>query len=224
MVDFDAYPNHNRYRALHVTDPLQRGLDVYALQTALTGCGFDPGPHDGILGRTTGAAIRSAQQRYALVIDGIAGGLTQRALALDVAIRVSATHRVTAGALKGQLEHESSLRLGNYSAQRPDGSYDAGVAQFNTAHTPASEGFDAPVSIDRLARTVRKHFDLFDGVPARRRWALAQGAHNAPAYACWIARAEGALNVTSGMTLRPSVAARSTFEAYVASVSVYLTI
>lgn len=221
---FDTFPAFSRYRTLHVTDPVQRGEDVYALQTALLACGFDPGPWDGVLGRTTGAAIRSAQAQFpAMIVDGLAGGKTQEALARFLADRASATNRIAAGALRGQIEHESGFRVGNYSPQRADGSYDAGVAQRNTKHTPAKNGFNVPESIAALGALVRRHFDLFDGLPIRRRWALAQGGWNAPAFACWIAREEGALNVTAGMTAKPSDTARRTFEAYVSAVSVYLS-
>lgn len=221
---FQTVPTYWRYRTLRVTDPLMRGEDVYALQTALFACGFDPGPWDGILGRGTGAAIRSAQSHFGLVLDGLAGGKTQEALARHLADRASDTHRITKGALRGQLEHESGFRVGNYSPARSDGSYDAGVTQRNTAHTPAKEGFNVPESINALALLVRRHYDLFEGLPVRRRWSLAQGAWNAPAFACWIARAEGATRVTAGMTLKPGATARQTFEAYVASVSTYLTV
>jgi hypothetical protein len=130
--------------------------------------------------------------------------------------------RLPDGAMKGQLGHESGFRLGNYSDLRSDGSFDAGVAQRNTAHTPAKQGFDVPGSITALAKLVRGHWDLFAGVKGTRRWALAQGAWNAPAFACWLAREEGAVDVPRALCARPGTTARRTFEEYVASVSAYL--
>lgn len=225
MTLFVGFPRYNRYRTLHVTDPLQRGADVYALQTALYACGFDPGPWDGVLGRGTGAAIRSAQAQFpGLIVDGLAGGKTQEALARYLANRASEAHKIATGALRGQLEHESGFRLGNYSPQRSDGSYDAGVAQRNTAHTPAQEGFNVPESINALALLVRKYHDLFDGLPPRRRWALAQGAWNAPAYACFLAREEGVKGIDAHCSRNLGPTARQTLEAYIQSVTSYLVV
>lgn len=222
---FDFSPAYNRFRTLFLTSPMQQGEDVFALQTGLTELGFPCGAPDGILGNKTHQAIRSAQETFYLVVDGKAGGDTQKAIAMELAERVAVNTRVPLSAFKGQLELESGYRLGNYSPSRPDGHFDAGVAQRNTKYTPPEQGFDPAASILVLGQTVRKHFDLFSGVaPTQRRWALAQGAWNAPAFACYIAREEGASKVTAGMTSKPSVDARPIFEAYVAHASVYLTI
>lgn len=221
---FTDYPSYPPYRTLCLTSPPQIGEDVYALQTALNECGFDCGQADGTLGTKTSAAIKLAQKLFFLGVDGKAGGLTQKALAMEIAAMVAASLKVPAGVFRGQLEHESGYRLGNYSAQRADRTYDAGVAQRNTKFTSPSIGFDTKTSIRALGEVVQKHYDLFAGVSTRRRWALAQGAWNAPAFACYLAREEGATKVTSGMTLRPSDAQRKTFEAYISNVSIYLSI
>lgn len=220
---FTEFPTYGRFRTLLLTDPLLRGEDVYALQTALAGCGFDVGTADGILGKDTAAGIRRFQQAAHLTLDGKAGGATQQALALVIAGGTSLKYRLANGALRGQLEHESGFRLGNYSPIRADGSYDAGVAQRNTQHTPAREGFTVPASIDALGDVIRNHYDLFAGVSDRRRWSLAQGAWNAPAFACWIADQEGAA-VPRSLTLQPGPTARLLFEQYVASVTAYLSV
>lgn len=221
---FNAFPTYSRFRTLQLTSPMQKGEDVYALQTALNECGFPCGEADGILGSKTSSAIKAAQKALILAVDGKAGGDTQKALALELSNTVSAILHVPFDAFRGQLELESGYRLGNYSPQRPDGTYDAGVAQRNTKFTSPPQGFDTKLSIWALGESTRKHFDLFAGLHARRRWALAQGAWNAPAFACFIAREEGATKVTSGMVARPSDAARRTFEEYVSNVSVYLSI
>lgn len=220
---FTGFPSYGRYRTLALHDPLLRGEDVFALQTGLHGCGFDPGSPDGILGKDTAAAIRSFQRATHLTLDGAAGGQTQKALALVLAGGATLKYALPSGALRGQLEHESGFRVGNYSAQRADGSYDAGVAQRNTAHTPAKDGFTVPASIDALGKLIRAHYVLFDGVPTRRRWSLAQGAWNAPAYACWLANQAGA-TVSRSLTLQPGPTARQTFEQYIASVTAYLSV
>jgi peptidoglycan hydrolase-like protein with peptidoglycan-binding domain len=221
---FESYPAYPKFRTLKLTVPHQRGEDCYALQTALIGAGF-PLPRfgaDGDLGDETAKAIQAAQASYGLVVDGLAGGLTQRALALAIARGATARHRLPDGALRGQLEHESSYRLGIYSEAYPNGSYDAGVAQRNTALTPPRDGFTVPESIEALAARTEQYHAKFAGLASYRRWSLAQGAWNAPAFACYLAREEGATGVTGAETRKPTPEQRATFEAYVASVSAYL--
>jgi Putative peptidoglycan binding domain len=220
---FSHIPTYDKYRTLKLGMPKTPSEDVYALQRALDELGCEPGDSDGIFGPLTDRATRKAQTRLGLTVDGAAGELTQRALAMTIADPVAASKHVRREVMKGQMEHESSFRLGIYSDARPDGSYDAGVTQRNTQHTPAMQGFDPFLSIVSLAVTVRKHYDLFEGVlPERRRWMLAQGAWNAPAFACYLARAEGATKVTKAMTRQPSAASRKIFEDYMTKVSKYL--
>jgi hypothetical protein len=220
---FTDYPTYAPFRTLMLTTPMQRGEDVYALQRALNHLGYHCGVEDGILGSMTSRAISNYQQAVKLTpVDAKAGGLTQRQLALDLAREVSVALEVPFNAFKGQLELESGYRLGIYSPLRPDHTYDAGVAQRNTKFTPPKDGFDPMPSIRALGAVVRDHFVLFEGLPTLRRWALAQGAWNAPAFACYIAREEGAHKVTSDMVLKPSTDARQTFEAYVQHASAYL--
>lgn len=221
---FRTYPTYYLYRTLQLLDPMMQAEDVYALQTALNECGFDCGVTDGIFGMQTMGAVKAAQKVHFLTVDGKAGGLTQRALALELAIGASQRTGVLYSGLRGQLELESGYRLGNYSPRRPDRTYDAGVAQRNTKFTSPAQGFDAKLSIDALAEVIRKHYFLFEGLALRRRWSLAQGAWNAPAFACYIAREEGATKVTEAMTLKPNVEQQQIFLTYVTNVTVYLTV
>lgn len=221
---FDAYPTYDRLRILEQRSPSMRGEDVYALQTALNEAEFPCGNADGILGPLTDRAIREAQREMRLVVDGKAGEMTQKALALLLASIVAREKRVRYDAMMGQIEAESGYRLGNYSEKYPDSSYDAGVLQRNTNFTSPSVGFDCGKSIRALADNIIKYFDLFEGLPVRRRWELAQGAWNAPAYACFIAKEEGASAVTARMTLRPSEDGRRKLEAYIDRVSQYLQV
>lgn len=55
-------------------------MNVEEIQRALLRAGFDPGPVDGILGVKTKAAIKAFQKAYALLVDGVAGPMTQGAL------------------------------------------------------------------------------------------------------------------------------------------------
>lgn len=222
-MDFTAYPTYDRYRTLRLTTPQQRGYDVYALQTALIRQGFNLPQFgaDGYFGKECDAAVRAAQKANGLVVDGLAGGKTQEALAVKISQGYAVETGVPAARLYGSMSHESGFRLGNYSDQRDDGSYDAGVTQRNTRLTPAQEGFTVPESIEALAKRTKQYYVLFEGLATDRRWDLAQGAWNAPAYACYIAKEEGAHGVPTNQTAKPGVTARATFEAYVASVSAY---
>jgi peptidoglycan hydrolase-like protein with peptidoglycan-binding domain len=223
---FEHIPTYDFYRTLQLkTRPLMQGEDVWALQKALDELGFEPGPTDGIFGQLTDSAVKKAQKRLEITVDGLAGGGTQKALAMAIAGPIAASKHVRLEALKGQMEWESAgFRLGAYSPVRDDGSYDVGVTQRNTEHTPAEQGFDPYLSINALATEIRKHYDLFEGIPEKRRWVLAQGSWNAPAFACYLAKQEGAKKVTKGMlpSYTPSRATLKTFEEYMAQVSKYL--
>lgn len=216
---FTAYPTYSRYRTLQLTNPLLRGEDVYALQTALNGLAFAAGETDGIFGSKTESAVRAAQQKYpGLVVDGKAGQKTQTALAMRYAGSFRSQYGLPTGLPDGQLLHESGCFLGNYSPLRSDGSYDAGVAQRNTAHTPAMDGFTVPLSVGALAKNTRDYFDKYTKVTdTRRRWELAVGAWNAPAYANYLAGKVSPYAV-------PSDSARKTLEAYIASCCAYLVV
>jgi hypothetical protein len=220
---FTTIPSYDRYRTLRLLPTRMRGEDVWALQRAMEDVLGRSGLADGVFGPLTREAVLQAQRALSVTVDGLAGGGTQRALALYLAYRAAAVQGVPYDALRGQLEHESGFRLGNYSPPRSNGTYDAGVTQRNTQFTPPRVGFDAKPSIDKLASVVRAHWVLFEGVRSNtRRWQLAQGAWNAPAYACFIAREEGATRVTRAMTAAPGTTARATLERYIDSVSAYL--
>lgn len=60
--------------------PLRSAQLIEEIQHALARRGFSPGPVDGIWGRQTEAAVRAFQAANALLVDGIAGPITQRAL------------------------------------------------------------------------------------------------------------------------------------------------
>lgn len=224
---FTAYPTYNPYRSLRLSTPHLKGEDVYALQTALIEAGFALPQFgaDGDLGSETDKAIRAAQTRANLTVDGVAGPKTQTALAEAISAPVTTKYRLPKGALYGQEQTESNFILGNYSPQRDDGTYDAGLCQRNTKFTNPKDGFDAAQSVDRLGAQIREYFDMYTGITdTRRRWALAQGSWNAPAFANYIAKEEGATGIRSVNTLRPSAAQRQTLEVYIASASAYLQI
>jgi N-acetylmuramoyl-L-alanine amidase len=56
------------------------GDDVFTLQDRLTELGYDAGRPDGLFGSRTEQALRNFQRDYGLVVDGICGSATVRAL------------------------------------------------------------------------------------------------------------------------------------------------
>lgn len=69
-------------RTLMLADPMMRGDDVRALQTALEARGFDLGTVDGIYGPKTEAAVIAFKKRYLLDVDGIVGPQARKELRL----------------------------------------------------------------------------------------------------------------------------------------------
>lgn len=211
---FDGFPSYDRYRTLRLTSPSMKGEDVFALQTALYAAAFNTGTPDGVFGPATEKAVKQAQAAFGLTADGLAGSKTQAALCQKLAGTVAEKYKLPRGLLIGQITHESGCRVGNYSPQRSDGSYDAGVAQRNTQHTPPAQGFDAPSSITLLGGNQRKYYDKYAGVEdEERRWMLAAGSWNAPAYANFIAVEEGA-QIARNETAKPGPTARFLLERY----------
>jgi hypothetical protein len=227
---FTAYPTYSPYRTLKLMSPYMQGEDVYALQTALHELKLLPSLDecDGLLGPKTAAAIKSAQSMIntalePVLADGAAGGVTQIALVKKISSDHRGKYRLPSGLPFGQCMHESSCRVGNYSPPHGD-TYDAGVAQRNTQFTETEQAFNVPLSIDALGNNIRRYYDKFQGVRKDwRRWELATGAWNAPAFACWIANEEGA-SVPRRETARPSSEARRTLEEYMVSATAYLSL
>jgi N-acetylmuramoyl-L-alanine amidase len=64
----------------HLISSPVHGDDVFALQERLTELGYDSGRPDGVFGPQTEHALRNFQRDYGLVVDGICGAATVRAL------------------------------------------------------------------------------------------------------------------------------------------------
>lgn len=189
---FTEYPSYSPYRTLLLTNPPMRGEDVFALQTAIQGLGISV-TADGVLGALTSKAIRDAQTKLSVTVDGKAGGGTQQALCKREADQARANHNLPLGLVFGQIMHESSCRVGAYSSIRSDDSWDAGAAQRNTNFYDEKESFTIPYVIDFLGEYLASYHRLYAGVKdERRRWELSAGAWNAPAYAGKLALDAGA--------------------------------
>lgn len=233
---FTEYPTYDRYRTLKRITPAMRGEDVYALQTGLTALGHDTNGVDGIFGDATLTAVKAFQKSVNLVVDGLAGGGTQQELTRHFTDKVRAQHNLPKGLIFGQCMHESGCRVGNYSAPHSWGTTganfvvdnvkcaaDIGVAQRNSRFYDVRDSFNVVSAIDSLGAYVRKYFDKFSGVTdTRRRWKLASGAWNAPAFACWLAKQEGAKGVTNGEVAKPPESERAKLELYMESATAYM--
>lgn len=220
---FTTYPSYDPFRPLKLEDPRLRGEDVYALQTALNALGATL-TEDGILGPMTATAIKGVQKALGITADGSVGPVTWAQITDRLLVPHVEDQGLPQGLAHGGAFLESGLRGGTYSRpQRADGSYDAGVVQRNTNFTPPREGFDMPDSLHVYCSTLRVAFDRYKGVAdKRRRWGLAAGSWNAPAFANWLAKQEGAL--APGPTSKPSDAARAKLEDYIANATKFLVL
>jgi peptidoglycan hydrolase-like protein with peptidoglycan-binding domain len=175
--------------------PVCKGWDVYALQTALLGLGYSLPRFgaDGWLGSEGDAAIKAFQSHEGLVVDGIAGILTQRALLIRLAEKFTREQNLPARLLEGQIESECGFQLGNFTPYYPNGKRDLGPVQQNLTPTTEScrNAFDARAAVSKLAsdseRGLRVRKDRYRKQPGAqndvRAWELAAGSWNAPSWA-----------------------------------------
>ena len=222
--------------AAYVYRPLKKddfGWDVYALQTGLREAGYGIGASgaDGWFGADVHESVKAFQQAHGLAVDGIAGIVTQTYIVKTLAPVATAKYKLPRNALKGQIEKESGNQLGNHSGEYSDGSYDIGVTQRNTRYHTYDDGFDVGDSIEYLAAYIRERFDKYRdpsnaerlrarGLPQtdpRRKWELAQGAWNRPAYANYLA------GRPMSESLKPSASQVEWLEGYIDRVTSYVT-
>jgi hypothetical protein len=221
---FTGHPTYDPYRPLELRDPYLFGEDVFALQTALSELVGEIGT-DGWYGEQTDHALDQFQERAGIwVPKPISGPATQNAIVRTFISRITSV-RWRRRQMLGQIEKESSKLLGNYSAQRENGSYDAGVTQRNTQFTPARQGFNVPLSMQALFEVVGQFYALYEDTSKFRPWSgdygkerrrrlLAIGAWNGWAYTNYLA------GVRPWAVPGPSAAAA--IEAYMLDAGVYL--
>ncbi len=193
--DYVASHAAGAFRPLRLRQTWMRGADVYALQTALAV--FNPGlGKDGIFGPRTNEAVRAYQANTDLIVDGVAGAVTQATLAAALAREIGPAFGLPDGVPLGHVEQESSGILGQYTPQYTTGdaagSRDEGVVQCNTRYYAPEIAFDAVASITQLATKVRKTHEKYRSwvVADPKAWRLACGAWNAPAFTDRLARGD----------------------------------
>lgn len=174
------FPGHG-WRPLRLKDPYQRGWDVYDLQAKLNLAANAGLVADGIFGKLTSTAVKAFQTANGLVVDGIAGAATQTTLGNAAAKKSKYPQRAM-----GQIQKESSVLAGIYTAVYTNGSQDTGPLQMNTKYHPdLGENFGVASALKVWEKHVEDYHAkyLSWGVADDRAWAAAQGAWNSPVYA-----------------------------------------
>jgi len=174
------------------------GWDIYAVQTAVEYLGYHlPSGADGVWGNETESAVRRAQADRGLTVDGIAGTVTQKALATAIGIRLASF--LPSGLLRGVFTFEGGNLLGNHTSQYPNQTRDFGVCQDNLPdfNEDRMDGFDVPKGITYYANETAAAYVRYwnDGknpnVPTKRRaWELAAGHWNRPAWTDKLAKGQ----------------------------------
>lgn len=165
-----------------------RGTDVAALQINLAATNVD-----GIFGDQTRKAVRSVQKEGGLVIDGIAGLVTQQRIVLNLSAAATTAHDLPEGLLRSICANESGFALAAYSRHPSDEGFDLGAFQRSSGQTATiSQKFIADsYNVWHTAESVATGFaSLFakyrraaEVKSDRRAWELAALSHNWPAAA-----------------------------------------
>lgn len=209
---------------------------VWALQTCFVYHGHDLAV-DGDFGPNTERSVRLWQEGRDLIVDGIAGPVTQRSLVLIGAQRSADKYGLIVAAHKGQLLHESSGLVGIHTPRYHHGggltSYDAGVAQCNSRYHHPEDAFTLAYALTTLASFTKVRYLAYSKsdplrasrlqsrglspLTKRRRWELAHGSWNRPAYAAWLAGQSTTDPVAPAGA--PTAEQRAQLEAYIRAVT-----
>lgn len=167
------------YQAVH--------LGVKAIQARLQAYGV--GIHvDGFYGSGTSSAVQWFQREQGLLVDGVAGPTTCKALWKDLQIWFGGVHHVPASQLYGFMMLESVADPGALGITTPS---DRGLSQINeNAHPSITDemAFDPVFAINYTAKRLGDARIKYSGKSAdlKNRCAVAQ--HNSPAQAdAWYA-------------------------------------
>jgi peptidoglycan hydrolase-like protein with peptidoglycan-binding domain/Flp pilus assembly protein TadD len=133
---------------------------VRALQRRLAATGYVPGPIDGLYGPLTQGAVRRFQGAYGLLVDGIAGSLTLRALAARAPVIHPGAGYASDGSAPVRALQRHLARSG-YRPGRVDGLYgpltEQAVERFQTAHGLSADGVAGPRTLARLSKNAASH-------------------------------------------------------------------
>lgn len=156
-------------------------------------CGLAGADADGWYGPQTDKAVRAAQARLGLTVDGIAGARTLRAL-LTPGITVAANNNgIPLRYLGGIFAHESLLDPAAVGYTTPD---DHGLPQINLAafgptsgeYVTYEQAMDPSFSIPWTAKRVRAKYNEWVGKTSADPWEVAILNHNSPYNALRLAK------------------------------------
>lgn len=182
------------------------GWDVQALQIGLNSHQRTlPVTEDGHFGPQTRECVLREQRNHHLTQDGIAGLLTQRAIAVAEANAAEATHRVAKGLTVGIIEGESGYAFAattpKYTSGTAAGSRDVGLVQKNLSERQLqdqeviSAAFRVRDLVRELAGALRSRHNSYFGRPGasthKRAWELAVLYHNWPSAAVNMSQGHG---------------------------------
>lgn len=198
-------PGHTRQAYTKLGDSSH---SVWALQLWLKAVGYGV-EADGVFGPTTDQAVRNYQRKRRLVVDGIAGGKTQRALVTQICAPMTNTYRLPKYLFTSLCLAESSFILGEVNWDTPPG-VDCGLVQDRVTWAPAGGPEDipaerweeafGPASAEKAMQLLRARYDTwrpkYPSHSNRRLWELSVLYHN------W---ESGALALLRGQTLSNEV-------------------
>lgn len=169
------------------------------LQQLLANQGFDPGPIDGIYGSKTRLAVRQAQERFGLVVDGIAGPATLAALQGGSSPRVAAAGRsAPSGSSISTQELQQLLANQGFYAGPIDGVYGSAtrsaVRAVQQAYGLPVDGVAGPATLRALRRqATRESGATTAGTSELQRLLQAQGFYRGPIDGLYNAETKAAL-------------------------------
>jgi peptidoglycan hydrolase-like protein with peptidoglycan-binding domain len=177
------------------------GHDVGALQLALNAWGKTQAGlgealvEDGQFGGRTHRRVRTFQRRNGLYVDGIAGPVSQRRLAILLLEPHADNYNLPHGLLRGQVELESAYFVGAVNCLVP-GARDIGWTQRRVPDGSPEELYKAAFSASAFgtsAELLRRRKDRYYADAARAikdhefMWKAAAGSHNWPAAGAQVA-------------------------------------
>jgi hypothetical protein len=172
-----------------------QGWEVAALQIALNSHSSRDVAVDGVFGPLLEALVVQEQKNHHLIVDGVLGVATQRAILTVEAHAAEKAHSLPVGLLVGLTEGESGYVIPAASSKYPNGTRDVGPLQRNvpvTDQLAIKSAYDLDHTYNSTAQELSTKTLSFVGMPGakttRRAIELAVLNHNWPAAAQQLAR------------------------------------